>query len=442
MKFEILKHTNTQVITNIMSIKSDFECSYCFKIVKYPKMLPCSDNICDEHLTDPHVLCSNAIVCKNCNKKFEIDNKGNFVFNRHMQSLLNKEIYLSDEEKKMKISFEESIKNYFEITSQFDQSAHVSHIENHFEDLRRQIDAQRVQLKDEIDKISCSMIQETRDMEVKYKSKFRPSFDKEMQTLNEAFRDVNLTLDSIEAMKVKWDAESNEFKSLLDKIDEFKHHLVVSNLFKPMHFERDFFGLLSLVPYSVSDPFKSRILSECQANDLIQLCEFSFDDTWTLLYRGSRDDFGASDFRSKCGDDSPTLTIIKAKQSGYIFGGYTEVSWALFEGPLGFKSDPKAFLFSLTNGDNKPIKMMKKKAQDSIYTCSIHGPIFGRGHDIFIGNRANILKCCMSNLGHTYTHPRYAYGTSEAEEFLAGTSDWFQIEEIEVYQRFVKKIKY
>jgi hypothetical protein len=147
-----------------MSIISDFECSYCFKVVKYPKMLlPCGDNICDEHLTDPHVLSSNEIVCKNCNKKFEIDNKGNFVFNTKIQSLLNKEIYLSDEEKKMKISFEESIKSFFAITSQFDQETHIAHIEYHLQDLRRQIDAQRLQLIDEIDKISCLMIQETRE---------------------------------------------------------------------------------------------------------------------------------------------------------------------------------------------------------------------------------------------------------------------------------------
>ncbi len=169
----------------------------------------------------------------------------------------------------MKKSFEESIKHFFEMTSQFDQKTHIAHIENHFEDLRRQIDAQQRQLKDEIDKISLSMIQETRDMEAKYKSKFPSSLDEELQKLNEAFRDVNLTLASIEALREKWDAESVEFKSTLDRVDEIKRHCVVSNLFKPVHFERDFFGLLSLVPYCERDPFKSRILSECQSNDLV-----------------------------------------------------------------------------------------------------------------------------------------------------------------------------
>jgi hypothetical protein len=37
-------------------------------------------------------------------------------------------------------------------------------------------------------------------------------------------------------------------------------------------------------------------------------------------------------------------------------------------------------------------------------------------------------------LGHAYSHPQYAYGTNEAETFLAG-SHFFQLDEIEVYQK-------
>ena len=37
-------------------------------------------------------------------------------------------------------------------------------------------------------------------------------------------------------------------------------------------------------------------------------------------------------------------------------------------------------------------------------------------------------------LGYTYNHPQYAYGTNEAQSFLAGSYD-FQLSEIEVYQK-------
>ena len=40
----------------------------------------------------------------------------------------------------------------------------------------------------------------------------------------------------------------------------------------------------------------------------------------------------------------------------------------------------------------------------------------------------------FSNLGWTYKHPQYAYGTNEAKSFLAG-SHKFQLDEIEVYQK-------
>ena len=82
--------------------------------------------------------------------------------------------------------------------------------------------------------------------------------------------------------------------------------------------------------------------------------EFSLDDKWSLLYRATRDGFGAKDFHSKCDNHSNTLTIFKAKQSSNIFGGFTSVEW---DSSNGWKSDLNAFIFSLTNKDNKPVKM-------------------------------------------------------------------------------------
>ena len=74
--------------------------------------------------------------------------------------------------------------------------------------------------------------------------------------------------------------------------------------------------------------FKSIILNgEQQCSELLKLCEFSPNDKFTLLYRGTRDDFGSNDFHSKCDGHSNTLTILKANGSGFIFGGFTTVAW-------------------------------------------------------------------------------------------------------------------
>ena len=61
-----------------------------------------------------------------------------------------------------------------------------------------------------------------------------------------------------------------------------------------------------------------------------------------------------------------------------------------------------------------------------------YGPTFGNG--IIIHTHANTTMESYSDLGCTYKHPQYAYETDEAETFLAG-SQFFQLDEIEVYQR-------
>jgi len=56
--------------------------------------------------------------------------------------------------------------------------------------------------------------------------------------------------------------------------------------------------------------FKSQILTDIEQSIMfIDLCEFSTNDKWSLLYRATRDGFDSSDFHSKCDGHSNTLTI-------------------------------------------------------------------------------------------------------------------------------------
>ena len=63
-----------------------------------------------------------------------------------------------------------------------------------------------------------------------------------------------------------------------------------------------------------------------------------------LIYRGTRDGFKFSDFHAKCDFIPNTLTVIKSEHNK-IFGGYTSMTW---DGQ-GQKTDPSAFIFSITN---------------------------------------------------------------------------------------------
>jgi hypothetical protein len=163
-----------------------------------------------------------------------------------------------------------------------------------------------------------------------------------------------------------------------------------------------------------------------QSIELIKLCEFSSNDKWSLLYRGTRDGFKPRDFHSKCDGHSNTLIILKAKGNEFIFGDFTTAEW---ESSDDFKSDPNAFIFSLTNRDSKPLKMkVDPNRHESAICChSECGPTFVC--DICIENSANTTTNSYSYLGYSYKHPQYANGT-----FLAGSFQ-FQLDEIEVYER-------
>ncbi len=160
------------------------------------------------------------------------------------------------------------------------------------------------------------------------------------------------------------------------------------------------------------------------------LCGFSPNDKWTLLYRGTRDGFGAANFHSNCDGHSNTLTILKAHGSSYIFGGYTSINWNGFG---QFKSDQDAFLFSLTNKDNQPCKIRQIHTAYSIYCDPDSGPNFGYD-EINIYNNANTTMGSYSELGQSYKHPQPSQGKS----YLAG-SDPFQLSEIEVYRKIIKE---
>ncbi len=127
------------------------------------------------------------------------------------------------------------------------------------------------------------------------------------------------------------------------------------------------------------------------------------------------------------------MTIFKAKNTSFIFGGFTAVK---LDKSNKYKSDPNAFLFSLTNNDDQPLKLkIDSNRHESAIRCHPKfGPIFGSGDDICIADNANTTRKNYSRLGHTYKHPQYAQGTNEAKTFLAG-SNRFQLDEIEVYQK-------
>jgi len=103
------------------------------------------------------------------------------------------------------------------------------------------------------------------------------------------------------------------------------------------------------------------LTDECQVQALYGfLSEDKVDGKLDLLYRGSRDGFGVSDFHTKCDNKGATVTVIK-DIGGYLFGGFTDMPWMSEDGWI---STNKAFLFCLhCHNGLGPTKLKQKAGQ-------------------------------------------------------------------------------
>ena len=211
-----------------MGLKEDFTCLICSRIYKNSFVLPCGDTICEEHLNEPEVLKNNLFKCQSCGEVFEVKNNEMIRSNKSFQKLIQKELFLSDAEKSKKKSLEKSFQNFFQLHEQLQESKKNFDMDcyNHFQEIRRKIEVQREELKDQIDKISFKMIDQLKAIEESYSIRIKEfqveayDLEKEKNILNETFRDVNLLISSINQLQVKQDEAVSRLKSNLGEISQ------------------------------------------------------------------------------------------------------------------------------------------------------------------------------------------------------------------------------
>jgi hypothetical protein len=294
---------------------------------------------------------------------------------------------LSEDESSLKQKLEASIRDFFQLNDKFNlnKTQVESYVFEHFQAMRFEIDLQREKLKKLIDDIALEMIDETEKYEAMYLNNLKrdlfksPHFDdtktleNELNEIEETFRNPNLLIQSIQDMQQRQEASLNDMRLKLNEMTKIKGDLKETNEFKPnvSLFDQkevtSLFGSIKLNGYSNTNSFKcSQILKdERQLSELMKLCEFSLEDTWSLLYRGTRDGFSANSFHLKCDGHLATLTILKASGTSYIFGGFTSQAWQS-PTPARVKADPSVFLFSLTNKNNQPSKIRQNNTINSI----------------------------------------------------------------------------
>lgn len=154
---------------------------------------------------------------------------------------------------------------------------------------------------------------------------------------------------------------------------------------------------------------------------------------WSLLYRASRDGWGASDFHRACDGRGPTVAIIRTTK-GHLFGGHLSKSW---HSRREWIHDPKASLFTLSNARGTlPTRFPIVDAACAACGDDRYGPVFGGktgGNDLHIASHPNVPPIYTrphSFFPNTYMDPE---GRGRVD-LLAGNFT-FVVGEIEVFTR-------
>jgi len=130
-----------------------------------------------------------------------------------------------------------------------------------------------------------------------------------------------------------------------------------------------------------------------------------------LLYSGTRDGFGASDFHKKCFGKDNTLTIVKTEKD-FVFGGFLDVAWTKND---AYITSTKSWIFSLNFG--KKYKLRANGSARAGWSGASYGPSFG--DDFYLQNKAGISTL-------------QAYEVYEPGKLTGSTP--FVVKEVEVYK--------
>ena len=151
------------------------------------------------------------------------------------------------------------------------------------------------------------------------------------------------------------------------------------------------------------------------------------DQKWMLIYKATRDGFGSRDFHRCCDNQGATMTVIRSKDGGYLFGGYTSVSWRSVGKYVVDNNGP--FIFTLTNPHGiLPTKYSIKHVPSSICDLKECGPVFGGGHDFCVQENSSTNVNSDFNFPHSYIDT-----TNRGNATFTGRKN-FQTSEIEVYR--------
>lgn len=130
----------------------------------------------------------------------------------------------------------------------------------------------------------------------------------------------------------------------------------------------------------------------------------SCSSKWEEVYRATTHGFRASDFHARCDGRKRLLVLIRTRDGGWLFGGYTAVGFIPgVPGPVPeperYIADHYAFLYSLTNEQGRPEKLESNGTGKDLRYHPFHSACFG---DLFICNDADTEAGSWTQTGIHY----------------------------------------
>jgi anaerobic glycerol-3-phosphate dehydrogenase len=151
------------------------------------------------------------------------------------------------------------------------------------------------------------------------------------------------------------------------------------------------------------------------------------DKKWKLLYHGSDDGFGASNFHSKCDGIGNTVTVILTT-IGCILGGFTPVAWDS-KGAFTPDSTNQSFLFRIKDSRNSArLKFTLSNSSYAILCQASYGPRFANACNISVADCCNQDANSSTKLGTVYAN---VTGLDDTQIFTAKGN--FTLKRIEVF---------
>lgn len=215
--------------------------------------------------------------------------------------------------------------------------------------------------------------------------------------------------------KEKFESE-RDLKNILDNIKNFEEKLQKNKILMEQH------------RLQIGSLFNSKTLSNIIEIERLTYFLGAKKIVLTQIFRASEDGANGSLLRKKIKSASPTVSIVKDKK-GNVFGGYTTQTWLPETEKAGFhfKSDEKAFLFSLTLNKKYPIQ--PNEINHAIGIGDIALCSFGYGMDFFITNN------CFDEDANNYVSFPCSYGNSFVPKSeISNFHIRFEVEEFEVFQ--------